>query len=181
MSEIAKVVETSTAGGQNNAYVIGNEQLSRPFHYYNWADFLSLFYNAIPQITSYYHFRFDMGHPGTVFVREFVDAEEKEVKIIKPDIIIDQNGLPSEIIPSGLSEERKQYLFEHIRQFCDERYKDVTCPEPRGKKRPHPDNGETSGNKSKRLCSHCRQPGHTKTRKGVTTCPVLLQECNREQ
>ena len=132
-------------------------------------------------MTTSNYFRFDKGHHGIVFVRKFANAEEMEITIIKPNTCIDRSALPSEIIPSGLSEERKQYLFEHVRPFCDERYRDITCPEPRGKKRPHPDNSETSGNTSMRLCSYCRQPGHTKTRKGVTTCPELLQECNREQ
>ena len=122
LAEIAKVVETSTAGGQNKAYIIGNEQLSKPFHYYNWADFLANYYNTLPQITSYYHFRFDKGHHGIVFVRKFANAEEMEITIIKPNTCIDRSALPSEIIPSGLSEERKQYLFEHVRPFCDERY-----------------------------------------------------------
>ena len=37
----------------------------------------------------------------------------------------------TELIPSGLSEQRKRYLFDEIRPFCDEKYQDVTCPEPR--------------------------------------------------
>ena len=98
--------------------------------------------------------------------------------IIKPETCIDPDDLPSEIFPSGLSKQRKQYLFEQIRQFCDEKYRDITCPEPGGRKRPQPDDSEASTNKSKckRLCSHCRQPSHTKTRKGVTTYPIQLQE-----
>lgn len=41
---------------------------------------------------------------------------------------------PSILHPPGLSAERQLYLFEHIRTFCDEKYHDVTCPEPRGNK-----------------------------------------------
>lgn len=29
--------------------------------------------------------------------------------------------------------------------------------------------------RSKHLCSYCRMPGHTKTKKGVVTCPKLLK------
>ena len=110
-------------------------------------------------MTSYHHFRFEKNHPGIVFVRE-----ETGVTVINPETCIDPDDLP-EIFPSSLSEQRKQYHFEQIRQFCDEKYRDITCPEPRGrkrpqpeprgKKRPQPDDSEASINKSNRLCSHC--------------------------
>ena len=44
--------------------------------------------------------------------------------IIKHETCIDPDDLP-EIFPSGLSDQRKQYLFEQIRQFCDEKYRDI--------------------------------------------------------
>ena len=55
LSQIAEVVESSTTGGQNKAYVIGDESM-KPFTYYDWADFLSDFFTTIPHITTYYHF-----------------------------------------------------------------------------------------------------------------------------
>ena len=116
--EIAEVVKTSTTGGNNKVYVIGNEdeQSTKPFHYYNWADFLSSFCQTIPQITSYHHFRFEKDHPGIVFVHEFADSKVKALTIIKPGTCINSDSLLSEIFPSGLSEERKQYFlstFDH--------------------------------------------------------------------
>ena len=84
--------------------------------------------------------------------------------------------------PPGLSRERMQYLFEHIRPFCDEQHRNITCPEPQAQKRRAAEEQHESGpsaKRSKRLCSHCRVPGHTKTRKGAITCPTLLEECTQ--
>lgn len=39
-------------------------------------------------------------------------------------------GLPSENIPDQMSLERRWYLFKEIREFCDERFMDLVCPEP---------------------------------------------------
>jgi len=35
-----------------------------------------------------------------------------------------------EIIPGGMSYERREYLFEKIRQFCSAETKDILCPKP---------------------------------------------------
>ena len=177
LAEIAEVVEGSTSGGQNRAYIIGDEQSSKPFHYCDWAEFLSALFMPVPLITSYYHFRFSHTQPGVVFVREFADSEEKKIIIIRSGTTIDKSALPVTLTPSGLSQERKQYLFEHIRPFCDEEYRNITCPEPRAQKRPNSQEQGPSTKRSKRLCSHCRMPGHTKTVKGEITCPTLLKEC----
>ena len=178
LSQIAEVVESSTTGGQNQAYIIGKES-TRPFAYYNWSDFLSDFFTTIPHITSYYHFRCKSEHPGIVFVREFADSEEKEVTVLKHNV--DKDALPSQMMPSGLSLDRQWYLYEQIRQFCDEEYRDVTCPHPRAQKHSHTQDEDESPptKRSKRLCSHCRMPGHTKTKKGVITCPKLIQETTK--
>ena len=171
------MVEGSTSGGQNRAYIIGDEQPSKPFHYYDWAEFLSALFMPVPLITSFFHFRFSHTQPGVVFVREFADSEEKKIIIIRSGTTIDKSALPVTLTPSGLSQERKQYLFEHIRPFCDEEYRNITCPEPRARKRPNSQEQGPSTKRSKRLCSHCRMPGHTKTVKGEITCPTLLKEC----
>ena len=64
------------------------------------------------------------------------------------------------------------------REFC-RLWSEITCPKPRVPKRKqqNQDVEETAApaKKRARLCSHCKQPGHTKTKKGVVTCPLLLQ------
>lgn len=86
--EIAEVVRTSTAASNNKVYIIGDEQSPKPFHYYNWADFLASFCQTIPHITSYHHFRVDKDHPGIIFVREFADSKETRVTLGLPSILV---------------------------------------------------------------------------------------------
>ena len=81
LSEIAKVVEESTRGGQNRAYIIGNDDPSKPFDYYDWAEFFAKLFTPVPLLTSYHHFRCAREQPGVVFVREFADSEEKKVVV----------------------------------------------------------------------------------------------------
>ena len=38
--------------------------------------------------------------------------------------------LPAVVMPNGLSSERKQYLYEKIREFCPDEKKDTVCPKP---------------------------------------------------
>ena len=43
---------------------------------------------------------------------------------------IKRSRIPSILHPAGLTQERKTYLYEQIRQFVTEQYQDITCPEP---------------------------------------------------
>ena len=173
LAEIAQIVEESTQGGKNRVFVIGDKHPFQPFHYYDWTNFLSNYFKHIPLIPSYHHFHFSQEHPRQVAVREFAETEEKKIDILKPNAVMDETALPATLSPS---EERKQYIYGEIRRFCDERYQDITCPEP-SQKRPLTDPvGPGSSTKSKRHCSYCRNPGHTKTRKGEITCPKLLKK-----
>ena len=89
--------------------------------------------------------------------------EEMKIPILKPDASINNSELPPTLSPSGLSEQRQQYLFDEIRVFCDEKYQDITCPEPPTRKHSIDQSSNGTGpstKKTKRLCSHCRHPGH---------------------
>ncbi|RZF48513.1 hypothetical protein LSTR_LSTR011071 [Laodelphax striatellus] len=37
---------------------------------------------------------------------------------------------PEEVIPEGMTQTRKEYLYKHIREYCKEQFKDVLCPQP---------------------------------------------------
>lgn len=182
LREIAEIVKNSTTTGQNMAYIIGADDPSKPFFYYNWSEYLSTFFTNIPLITSYHHFRCNSTNPGVVLVSEYADSMEKEIDINKDITSIDEEALPPVLNPSGLSEERLKYLFDQIRPYCDEQYRDVTCPAPSRKRcsaQKEQNDDASSAKRSKRLCSYCRQPGHTKTRKGQVTCPKLLLETGK--
>ena len=72
---------------------------------------------------------------------------------------------------------RQWYLYNEIRPFCSSpEATNLTCPLPSSQ----PPSTTTSDKqqttlKRKRACSHCHQPGHTKTKRGKITCPNLLE------
>lgn len=174
MCQIASVVKDSTTDGQNESFIVGQDE--PPLIYYDWHTYFSSFFTTIPNITSYHHFSFHADHPGTVTLRKYCDSSPTTFKFMKSSPPTD--GLPPILQPEGLSNARQEYLYDEIRQFCEEEYKDTTCPQPPSRKRGV---GCSASNtdicmptKRPRTCSYCKQPGHTKTKKGVITCPQLM-------
>lgn len=167
------MVNSSTIECKNIAYILGHDT-NKPFSYYNWTEFLQAHFNIVQKITSYHHFRFCNTSPGSVFVREFADDKEVELKLLKKGHQLTREVLPATLSPTGLSREREIYLYEHIRQFCQSEYRDVTsCPVPQNYQQQEMEQNDALV-RGKRLCSHCRLPGHTKTKRGKVTCPQLL-------
>lgn len=39
------------------------------------------------------------------------------------------SGYPSKVLPQGLSDDRKKYMFTNIRPYCKEEFKYLLCPE----------------------------------------------------
>ena len=78
-----------------------------------------------------HNLRFTDTKPEYVFVKDSVDSPEKTIKLVQDDEWKPQAAdLPSVIPPPGLSLDRKQYLFEKIREFCPEQCHDLVCPDP---------------------------------------------------
>ena len=173
LSQLAEVVDSSTVERRNTAYVIGHDS-TKPFAYYSWSEYLQQNFSVIPRITTYHHFCVSKRFPSSVFVRQFADSDEVEIKIAKVGCNLSKNALPTILTPAGLSKERQVYLYEQIRPFCDAEYRDIVCPLPEGHTLGQ--ERDTGPPRSKRLCSHCRLPGHTKTKSGKITCPELLKE-----
>ena len=172
LGQIVQVVHDSTVGGQNQSFIVNHEDLG--FNYYNWSNHFSQFFSVVPNITSYHHFSFNSDKPGVVFLKKTCDGEITSFKFIK--ISLDVHRLPATISPDGLSGTRQHYLYDEIRQFCEEEYKDATCPRPKSSKRAMESSTESVPVKKPRNCSYCKQPGHTKTKKGTITCPELLNK-----
>ena len=107
-------------------------------------------------------------------MKEHTDTAEIRLDLMKSVInwSPDPKELPSIVPAKGLSAERQWYLFDHIREFCPDEDKDITCPlpcvpKPNGApgtpvqhtRPPHDDPVEPPA-KRKRLCGICKQEGH---------------------
>lgn len=70
-------------------------------------------------IMSFHHFPFSEDEPGIVYCKESVSSPEQQFVLLKNRAVIPPAAvLPQEINPEGLSQERKNYLYREIRQFC---------------------------------------------------------------
>lgn len=193
INDMVNVVVSSTVAGGNTAQLTKDVNGEKQVIWRDWKSFLSCHFHPIPKITTYHHFRFASENPGKVFLKEFADSTETVVGLCNTDadLELDPDELPEEIQPSGMDLKRRWYLYEEIRPFClSSKDIDLTCPCPsqpkpgresesgiasnRKRKHGQPEPGTKS--KRKRTCSHCHQEGHTKTKKGKLTCPVLVSQ-----
>jgi len=102
--------------------------------YRDWSSWLLKFFNKLPDITSYRHYRISKKKPGFVFLKKSIEGDEIAVQLLKKEVPFGKNKkfrLPSKIIPKGLSLERQWYLYDQIRTHIpDEKDKNMTCPKP---------------------------------------------------
>ena len=177
LPDIEKVISNSSISGKNIPQPTVDSNGKRHVVWYNWSDYLSQFFSTIQGISQYYHFSFDCTSKGMVYVKEHSLGIEKAIEMCDTVSSINICGMPEIIYPSGMSLEQRKYLYEKIRPFCSSvEAAELTCPPVEEEEMCiHPEATEKSS-KSQRKCSHCRQPGHTKTVRGVVTCPQLLKE-----
>ena len=69
--DIARTVEDSPA--VNAAELVGLHNGTVLIATYNWVAYLGQYLKKLPQIKSFYHFRFNKEHPGTVFCKQYWD------------------------------------------------------------------------------------------------------------
>ena len=129
--ELAKMVDDSSSTGVNKAQLVAthNGQVIVPV--YDWATLLAQYFKKIPNITSYHHFRFSQDEPGVVYCKQFVaSAEERFVLFKNRAVTPPVSVLPQKINPEGLSDERKNYLYREIQQFCRPGTENLVAPVP---------------------------------------------------
>ena len=176
---IARVVRQSSIIGGNIPQLITNSTGDTLVHFHDWSQFLLKYFKTIPNITSFHVFRFDQHHPGTVFVREHSRSPEKQFTILKGESPTSSDH-PNQLLSKGLDLARQWYLYEKIRPFCSTNLSaDITCPKPPQQKPTlsEPSVGissnstsENSAGTKRRLCSMCKEEGHTKR-----TCPNAIK------
>ena len=132
LNDIVKVVEESAA--VNFAQLVGNEDGTIIVPQFNWAVYFAPFFKktAFTGIKSLHHLVFSSEMKGKAVVREWSDSDEKTISLLTKNSqwTPTRFEMPPEITPEGLSRERRQYLFEKIREFCPPRCQDIVCPDP---------------------------------------------------
>lgn len=129
--EFADMVDSSSTVGINKSQLVGTHDGRVIVPVFNWSSYLERYFIKVPNIKKYHHFRFSKDEPGKLYFKEFSNSPEQSLMLLKNRTILPpESALPSEISPDGLSEERKQYLFREIRQFCKHGTEDLVAPVP---------------------------------------------------
>ena len=90
-----------------------------------------------PGIQKFQHFFFEISSPGKVKAQEIANGSFYEFNLLKikkaniSEIIKEIKTLFILVLtPSPLDYKRQEYLYNNIRPFVKDEYKDITCPKP---------------------------------------------------
>ena len=173
--QLRDVVLNSTESGLNQVQLAYNPADGSRVACYDWKEFLSMYFQKIPNILKYHHFATSSEDPGTMSLKETPSSRATTFNMLKSNVEVSPDDMPNVIVPTGMSSDRQMYLFKQIRMFCEPEYADMTCPEPGNSVVPDRET-EAPYPKRQRLCSYCRKSGHTRTVRGKPSCPKLLSE-----
>ena len=160
LDDVVKVVEESATC--NTAQLAGTQDGQTVVTTYDWAAMLWQHLRKFKGVQKFRHICFNSSTPGVVHVRH--EAEGVETTL---DLSLDPNWAPSSRVlphllpPSGLSFERRTYLYEKIREFVSEELRDVVCRRPEHTTTTTITPGLPEEEEDQPLCGKCRQPGHT--------------------
>ena len=108
----------------NKAQLVGETNGNVIVPTYDWTSHFAVSFKKIVGIKGYYHFKADAGSPGKVLLRGVTDGPVTKVNILKVNSALVHNDLPPVVPPKGLTSERQWYLYDKIRRYCREEYKD---------------------------------------------------------
>ncbi|XP_068754155.1 uncharacterized protein [Montipora capricornis] len=128
--EFAQMVETSSSTGVNKAQLVGTHDGRVIVPVYNWSAFLEQYFVKVPNIKRYHHFRITKDKPGKLFFKEYHSSTEQSIQLLRNPAMLPPAVPPVTVRPQGLSQERKQYLYREIRQFCKPGTEELVAPAP---------------------------------------------------
>ena len=126
IDDIELVINNSSAG---NKAILYNNGIG-----WTWYDFNLFFKNhfiKLPNLKTYYHFRFSSlpNDIGKVYISKKLNDREICFKLLDSDSFNKYKQLS--IIPTApITKERQEYLYSKIRQYVNESYKNIYCAKP---------------------------------------------------
>ena len=133
LTDIAKCVYPSAETALTNILVIeGLENGKLLVRYHHWKSFLLDIFRPLPAIRKYHHFSFSTRLKiGEVCLKEYDDIEELFFNILKhPENALPVDLFPQPIFPTGMTDERKIYLYKEVRPYCRPGTEDLVAPNP---------------------------------------------------
>lgn len=126
LKDLSDIVNSSTVTGVNVPQLVGLEYGTVFVPIYDWQNYLGPFFKALLGIKQIHHFRFCSSTPGIVHYKMKPNDQELSFTLLARTV----TGHPVIIPPPRLPLQRQWYLYNKIREFVDDKNKDVTCPLP---------------------------------------------------
>lgn len=128
LEQLKDIVDGSTPNSHvNHGILVSDERgTNLKIQFLKWSNYFeNLKWTKIPDLTKYYHFKFKSSSLGYVWCR--TELKDKPIWIpigfnINADIQLEEET------PPGLPFDR--HLFEKLREYCPDEYKNVLCPAP---------------------------------------------------
>jgi len=134
LDHIVEVVKRSSTAGLNKAQCYDN---GKGFQYLDLNSVLGIFFKKLSGLQKYQHFVFEAANPGVVKAQLVANGAFTEFNLLKArkttvsETTREIKSLSILILnPSPLDYKRQAYLYQNIRPFVRDEYKDITCPKP---------------------------------------------------
>ena len=134
VDHVVEVVKRSSIAGLNKARRYNSRD---GFQYLDILSSLAVHFKKLPGMQKFQHFLFTSVNPGVVQAQEVANSPFQEFKLLKTSkfetskVIEKIKALSfSVLVPSPMKYERQEYLYNLIRPFVRDEFKDITCPRP---------------------------------------------------
>ena len=127
---MVSVVKKSSPAGLNKAQCYEG---GKGFQYLDIKSILGIYFKKLNGLQRYQHFLFEAANLGTVKVQEVANGSFVEfnlLKIRRTDIFEEIRALSILVLTPPPLDKRQEYLYQNIRPFVKDEYKDITCPRP---------------------------------------------------
>src|SRR5215475_3465527 len=136
VDHIVEVVKRSSIAGLNKARRYNGKE---GFQYLDILSNLAAYFKRLPGMQKFQHFLFTRANLGTIKAQEIANRNGpfQEFKLLKTGgselskVIEKIKALSFPVLaPPSMKYERQEYLYQNIRPFVRDEFKDITCPRP---------------------------------------------------
>ena len=134
MNDAVEVVKKSSTAGLNKAQCYDNRN---GFQYLDLNSVLEIFFKKLNGLQKYQHFVFEAAKPGIVKAQLVANGAFTEFNLLKTrkatvsEITKEIKSFSILILtPPPLDYKRQEYLYQKIRPFVRDEFKDIICSQP---------------------------------------------------
>ncbi len=133
VDHVVNMVKKSSIAGLNKAWHYNDRD---GFQYFDISG-LKNYFKKLYNLQKFQHFIFTNANPRVVKAQEIVNGIFQEFMLLKINKLtankviekIRALSFPA-LVPPPIKYERQDYLYQNIRPFVKDEYKDITCPKP---------------------------------------------------